>query len=469
MARGREQIIILELFIITLIGGVVYTLFNQGVNWAYVQFTAFLIFIGALAPLILEARMGKVCIINARSMVLLGVLAWILLDPLTLRKTLEEFSPLVILKVFIMIVSFLIMLNLGYIIRWPNFFIYFFRKLDCGYSFDHRKLYHAILLCFLIGILPVIIWGGGLNNIIWILTHGIRFMAPWERGASGSWADYLKTGTLFFQMLSLQLIWFYFLFVSRRNMVLLLLACMGLWLTFNTGTRSSLGIVVIPFLLLYYLDRYNKKKKTRYLVFVFMYLLLSVMQLQFVIRHAPRGKPVMETINESFAGILTTRPIEYQRDDQFYRMLKIAKYVPEKIPYSGELLIFRPLYHFIPRAIWKDKPKGVTWHFERLTQERGVGLTTFAISIIGEFYICNGWLGVCVAGILMGFLAQQLDSLIEMSRRSPMVLAIYTYGLAFLFVCVRSYQVIFANWYIFIIFYFVLKAIKKKESIQWTM
>jgi hypothetical protein len=175
----------------------------------------------------------------------------------------------------------------------------------------------------------------------------------------------------------------------------------------------------------------------------------------------------VEVARESFLPILRGDPREYQRDNQFYRLLKVVETVPEKLPYSGEALILRPLYHYIPRAIWKNKPMGVTGYFETAMKEPGVGVTTFAVSMPGEFYLCQGWLGVCIAGIFMGFLAKQFDSLVDMSKRSPAVLLVYAYGITFLFVSIRSYQVIFGSWYVFIFMYLALAAARKKGPILW--
>ena len=70
-----DLIVILELFVITLLGALIYALFSRGVNWVYVQLITTLIFVGAFAPLILEAKVRKICIINGKSVVLLGNLA----------------------------------------------------------------------------------------------------------------------------------------------------------------------------------------------------------------------------------------------------------------------------------------------------------------------------------------------------------------------------------------------------------
>lgn len=464
MAKTNESIVVLEFFIFILIGAFVYALFSQGVSWMYVQFISILIFIGAFLPLGIEAKLRGISIINGKSVVLLGVLAWILLDPLTVKEGIEEFPPEDILKVFLMIIIFLIMLYLGYLIKWPRFFIRIFRKFDHGYNISPKKLLYLIVVIFFIGLLPIIIWGGGLKNVMWHLTHAGRFAAPWGRARLGNWTDYYKTTAEYFNILAIQLIWFYLIFI-KKNIWLILIAIFGIWIIFDSGTRTILAAAIIPLFLIYYLNSFYKGKKQRYAVVIFLYFLLSIMQFQLVFRQSPAGHSIGEIMRDSFLGILKTKPVQYQRDDQFYRLLKVVEIVPSGLPHSNEPLILKPLYHFVPRAIWKDKPQGITWFFERTLQEKGVGFTTFAVSILGEFYICNGWLGICLAGILMGFLAKQFDSLIEMTKRSPAILLIYCYGLMFLFISVRSYQIICEGWYIFIFFYLTFMMTKKKKPL----
>lgn len=461
MVREGKNIVIAELFIVGLIAISVHSLFSQGVGWKTVQFAAVLIFIGVLLPLAFEARQRKICIANAKTMLLSGVLAWILLNPLTLQKGIEGFPPESIAKAFSMIFLFMIMIYFGYVIKWPLYFQKIFKKLDYEYSFSHRKLFKWAIISLFLGFLPALIWGGGLENIINILTHAGRFGAPWQRAAYGGWTDWIKTGFSFFGILGIQLAWFYTLFIKKK-IALILPALANILLIFNTGTRTALGAVVLPLFLLYYLHAYNNRKKARYLIFILFYLLLIIFQLQLIIRTSSPKALVGDIIRESISEVSGTTPTKFQRDNQFYEIIQIGECVPGRLPYSREPLILRPLYHYLPRAIWKEKPGGITKNYEKLVIGKGMTLT-LAVSIIGEFYICNGWLGICIIGIFAGFLAKQFDSLIEMSKRSPAILLVYSYGLTFLFVSIRSYQIVYEGWYVFIFMYFMLKWIKVKN------
>ena len=462
MVKGTKQIIILELFVVVLTAIMIQGSFSEGSRWETIQFVTVLAFVGVLLPLRMEARRRKTSLINGKSVVLLGVFAWLMLDPLTLRESFNEFSPEVIVKGFSMVMLFLAMVYVGYLIRWPHYFLNISKKLDYEYSFDHKKLFTWAVLCFLLGFLPFIIWGGGLNNVISVLTSGGRFTGAWGRGAYGGWTDWLKTGLSYLSVIGVQLALFYTFFV-KKNIFLIVLTFIVTWVTFQSGTRTALAALLLPGVLLYYLAFYSRVRKNKYWILILLYLLLCTLELQMVIRDTPQGVPIKDVVGEAFSKIVTVSPIEQHRDNQFYNFLKINEYVPNKVPHTGEWLILRPLYHFIPRAIWEGKPIGVTTVFERAAGVEGL---TVSVSTIGEFYLCQGWLGVCIIGIFMGFLAKQFDSLIEVSKRSPAVLLMYCYGLIFLFVAIRSYQIVFESWYIFIILYFILISLKKKSIIK---
>ena len=461
MIREKNAIIVFELALIILITIAISFLFFYGVRWENVQFVASLITIGILFPLIGEVRGRKINILNAKSVVLFGVVYWILLDPLTLREGIEKFDPRVILEAFLMILLFCITVYIGYLIRWPRYFVRIFHRLDYGDNLDRRKIFRVAIFSFIFGLLPIIIWGGGLKNVLWQLMHAGRWFS-WGRGRWGGWKDWFITGTGYFKILAVYLSTFYVLFV-RKSIPLILLTIFVLWESFMSGTRTYLGALVIPIIILYYLNALNRKKKGQYLIFVWALILLGVLQLQLIVRTIQHDVSVSEVIERHFFEIYKQKPTEYHRDDQFYYMLNYVEKVPAEIPHSGEIVVLRPLYHFIPRAIWKSKPEGITRFYEKLTSPKGWGLSTYSGSIIGDFYLCNGWLGVSIVGLLMGFLAKQFDSLIEMSRRSPAVLLVYSFGLVFMFIAIRSYQVVYENWYMFIFMYLFLRYRGRKK------
>jgi len=463
MIKEQKNFIIFELFIVILITILTYATFSKGMSWQNIQSIAALMFFAIFLPLVKESRERKICIVNAKSMILTGVFLWVLLDPLMLRAGIEVFPPEIILKTFLLVFTFLAAVYVGYIIRWKPYFASIFKNLDYEYEFDKSKLFRLIIFSFFLGLLPLLIWGKGIENIISILTHGGRWTATWGRGALGGWQDWIKTGLNYFGILGTELAIFYLLFIKRNALLLALTAIIAL-VTFNTGTRTAMAMLLLPPIILYYLHSYNQKRKTRYLIFIWAYLLLSFMQLQFVARNSPPDRSIEEIISDSFLGIVVQSPISYHRDDQFFYFAKAISYVPEKVPYTGEFLLLRPIYHFVPRAMWPGKPRAIMEDFEEKSGISELGLTV-AISIIGEAYICQGWLGVCMMGIFIGFLAKQFDSLIEMSRRSPPVLLVYSYGVIFLMVSIRSYQIVYEGWYVFVFLYLILKSIKRKRIV----
>jgi len=274
----------------------------------------------------------------------------------------------------------------------------------------------------------------------------------------------MMTGLEFFKVAAVQFAVFYNMFL-RPSFILTIFAFICVWESFISGTRHFFGMITIPAFVCYYIWSFHRKRASRYWVFAGLFLLLATMQMQFIVRQQQEaGRTVKEVVQESIRDTVKSSPVDYHRDDQFYRMLLYVKLIPKEVPHSGEWLLLRPFYHFIPRAAWKGKPVGISRFFEAYHNVEGVGLTTYASSIIGEFYMCNGWWGIVICGLFMGYLAVQFDSLIDMTKRSPAVLLLYSYALVFLLVAIRSFTIIFNWWYVFIPLYWVMKKIELKED-----
>jgi oligosaccharide repeat unit polymerase len=463
LSINKTNSTVLELVVLILVAGLVFVVFGQGVEQKSVSLVSSSITLAFLIPMILSAKDKGISIINAKSMVLFGVLYWVLLDGILTREGIEQFSPGTIVKVFSMITLFIVTFIFSYMIPWPTFFLKLIRKLNYKHAFAWDQFYSFILACFFLGFLPMLLWGGGIDRIVWELTHAGRWTAQWGRGRWGGWRDYFITGMSYFQMLAIQLAGFYSI-IRKTSVLLSALMFLSLLFLFDSGARSALAPAVIPLFLIYYLKPHQNKIKSWAIIIIGAVVLLAVMQLQFLLRDAPSYQSTREISQQYISSIFKKNPTEHHRDDQFYRLALYSEHVPDKIPFSGENLILRPLYHYIPRAIWADKPEGVMRFLEEETNAPGEGLTTYAMSIFGEFYICQGWMGIIIIGLFMGFLARQFDSLIEMSRKSPAVLLMYCYGLGFLFVSVRSYQVIYEGWYIFIFMYWVLRISRARVS-----
>lgn len=65
--------------------------------------------------------------------------------------------------------------------------------------------------------------------------------------------------------------------------------------------------------------------------------------------------------------------------------------------------------HYIPRAIWPEKPYSQSWGFynEMVTQGAALNVTP---SIIGQYYLNWGYLGVIYIGVFMGWLARLCEA-----------------------------------------------------------
>ena len=397
-------------------------------------------------------------------MVLFGVSFWVLLDPLTLKEAIEGFSPPQVLAVLMQISLFFLMFYVAYFFKGPMMFVNVMSKLDYGCKFKRKLLFRLAFLSFLVGVTPIFIagFGGNWGVVRYQLTHAGRWQI-WQRGRWGGWKDWMLTGMGFFKVAAVQFAVFNNLFV-RFSLILTLCALVCVWEAFLCGTRHFFGIITLPAFVSYYIWSFHRKRVARYWVFGGLFLLMAAMQMQFIVRQQSSDTTVKEVVQQNVEETVKSSPLDYHRDDQFYRMLLYTKLIPAVVPHSGEWLLLRPFYHFVPRAVWKGKPEGISRFFEKYHNVEGVGMTTYASSIIGEFYMCNGWWGIVVSGLFMGWISVQCDSLIPMTERSPAVLLLYSYALIIIFVTIRSFNIVYNWWYVFVPLYWVMKKIELKDG-----
>jgi len=453
-----------QLVLFSVVVAIIMAFFATGITPNGTRIVLLIILLVVVVPLYSEAKQNKLPFINAKTTVLLGVFVWVLFDGIMYRYAIGKFSNETVLNALLGIFLFMGMVYLGYSINFPDYLKRILSAADYGDNFNTNKLSLMLIACFLIGFLQIILWGGGIGNVISVLAVGGRWVEPWGRGRLGTMTDYMKTVFQLFLMAAIQLFWFYYRYVKKYS-IFLLLAMFALLISFRSGSRLTLALVGAPMLVMIYFNAWmSRNKKVIAGLVILIYVALSVMQLQLTVRDLPRGTPLGPIILDSFLSIVRQNPASYQRDNQFEVLLQYFQLIPSTIPHSGEWLILRPFYHFIPRAIWANKPEGITRFFEAQTNTAGQGLTTYAGSIIGDFYICQGWLGIIMAGFLLGFLAKQFDSLIDMAKRSPAVLLIYSYGIVFLFCSIRSYQIIYEGWFVFAILFYALRGIGLKKT-----
>lgn len=127
---------------------------------------------------------------------------------------------------------------------------------------------------------------------------------------------------------------------------------------------------------------------------------LVVLQAQVVLR--PVGFDKLGDIGPS-------RLLQTDVSGQFTALLFALELVPAHHGYFREP--FEPYFltHFVPRALWSDKPQMRTQQYYDDAYTRGVRGTNYTPTVIGQYHMAWGVLGVAFAGAWLGFLAALAD------------------------------------------------------------
>jgi hypothetical protein len=80
----------------------------------------------------------------------------------------------------------------------------------------------------------------------------------------------------------------------------------------------------------------------------------------------------------------------------------LTEVFPNKVDYLGFEVPFQAITKPIPRAIWADKPEGLSFGTEQAFDAQGL---TIASTFIGESYMSDGFVGTIIASLLLGALA----------------------------------------------------------------
>jgi hypothetical protein len=92
----------------------------------------------------------------------------------------------------------------------------------------------------------------------------------------------------------------------------------------------------------------------------------------------------------------------YFIDYNLYVMCGLAELFPGRYAYLGWEIPYLALIRPIPRALWKEKPEGLSVSIEEAMGAEGL---TLAASFVGEAYISGGEPAVFICGLFFGLLA----------------------------------------------------------------
>jgi len=359
-----------------------------------------------IAPLA-AARRSPRSLLRPEHILVLSPIYWLMLDLLQQAYTMERLQRNSVVGAFFSIGLFCVGV-------WLTTF---FRPLPMPKSLVHAAshklnpgiIFKLILVFFGLSIIKFA-YPSDFNPMIMLFHLGSdRWSAPWARETLGGWSSFIDHLDYFGYLLP-TLTTLLAIRSRRLTFPLIISVCLSAIMTAflaQAGGRRIIGVVLGAAIICWILEQQQLKIKQIIIALFSVVLLLGTMQW------------MLEVRNDGFqTAIQEQKEFQYQHlhiDDNFLRLAQTITLVPRYYPYVFEKQIIFTLIRPIPRALWKNKPVDPGFDLPTALGVEGVSLS---YSVIGDWYICAGWLGVFFGGIIYGGLARMMSQLLTRNAKS---------------------------------------------------
>ena len=273
-------------------------------------------------------------------------------------------------------------------------------------------------------------------NVVAVINDfmGPRFSQPWGRGKFGDWkALFVELGMLLFLIPPMAGI---ILAQRKKYSAPQLFIVVGallftLFYGFTSGTRHIFDSYLVTFLIGYVFaseDRQRKELLTIAGACAVLLLISTVLMVRF------RDIGLKSYLSGEHQESRETREESLSVDLNLYPMSRIAVVFPDEHGYLGWEILYQALIRPIPRAIWKNKPEGMSISIEDAVGAKG---WTVAASFAGEAYMSGGLPVVFICGLGFGWLAAWWNRLVS-PRNSQFGFLIYASGFFAVVISMRS-------------------------------
>ena len=414
-----------------------------------VQILTGTIFAAVGASLFFQHARGQAVLWNMRNFILLGVLFWVLLDPLQMREGIDEFSYDVIVETLLYVVIFMVTVSLGYLFP-PS------RKVVRVFSGIYeargdRRVFWTVVLVYLISIVPILYYSeGSLDSFLKIFLAGYSWDVGvgWRRGALGTGRDFLISLSQFFLIAAPFLaIWaLKRVPLSQWKKVVLVFILVSVSITmFFSGARRLFAFIVIGLSIYIYTAMTRRNKRRWWIIFLLVpFMLLWLMQIQVQFRGVGFYDIDLRSVEKRLGYM--------HRDNNFYWLATAVDVMPEQFSFTREWPFLNFFIHPIPRFLWPGKPASEGYPFIKWDQAGA----TLSSSVIGDFYVAQGLLGVIIAGLFYGWAARNWNQLVRLSYAGDIhSLIYYMGGILLFFIGIRGIGEIVTLWYTVVLVTFV--------------
>jgi hypothetical protein len=264
---------------------------------------------------------------------------------------------------------------------------------------------------------------------------GPRFSQPWGRGRLGDWKALLfELSMLLYLIPSIAGVVFARRHLFSKMQILLVAAgfAFELFYSFSSGTRNLFISFIVAFLV-GYAFALQRRRRTEILIVlaasVTMSLVATVWMLNFRqvgLKAWLQGVRIQSDVHEKLLHV----------DMNLFVIGELVRVFPREHDFLGWEVPYLALIRPIPRAIWPDKPTGMT-----ATLESAAGADeeswTVAASFVGEAYVAGGMLIVVVTGLFFGFICTWWSQLAS-PKNSEIGVLIYASGFVAVAISMRS-------------------------------
>jgi oligosaccharide repeat unit polymerase len=297
-----------------------------------------------------------------------------------------------------------------------------------------RKVFLLYLVLFGIGYLNMLVAVGFDPAELVDQMLRPRFTQPWQRGQVGGWAELVgELGGLLLQLVP-AIAGSVLADRSRYSRLQIAVVVLGLAFTlfygFSGGTRNVFAVYVILFVGSYVI--FKSGIGWRYAVFLgcvtagVLYLSAYYM-LQF--RRVGLAA-YMQGWGDAQGHLKETLFI----DHNLPVISRLTDLFPDSVQYLGLEVVYYSIVRPVPRALWPDKPMGLSVEVADVLGLHGL---TISSTFVGEAYMMGGYLAIVVVGLVLGWLAGWWNRFGQ-DLRSNVNVALYASGFFAAMISMRS-------------------------------
>ena len=412
-----------------------------------------------MAPLISALADIRVWM-RAESVMMVGLVYWLLLEPLAVGYTAYELTRPGLIKAFSLIGLFGALILIGSKLAHSAHHSSS-RVSNPQVDFSLNWLYGALLACSALGFLSRLIPCEFSPACMVDSLFSQRGEGVWSRGVIGGKSSFV-TQLQYFGYLALPLTIALHHRVGRvdwRVALGMLLATVFLLFLIRDGGRRLVGMVLGSGLIAWLLLQPRLGLREIFVAAISALGMLALLQVMLLFRGEEGG-----IVSGMFSGrAFDSNPLGsgIRVDNNFLWLVRTIDLIPEFKSHTGWSAIIYWVVRPIPRFFWPDKPIGPGINLPCELGQCWSDNFTLTISVIGDWYVSFGVYTVAIAALAMGFMGGKLV-LVWLGPTVRQKL-LYSLGLMWLFIGLRNYVELILMSYPIIALYLIGKLTIKRS------